>query len=130
MLGFTLFSMQDCSEDSLHEKSGKDNIILPEELMRRSIFPSTNRGIDSEAQLDLQSEKRLLHFLQLHNSSMILKFVQLWKFSLPAFQAISCLLLLKLHRKLEIKMNPVVLVCSELLGYVTGCRKKQIAWSF
>lgn len=95
-----------------------------------SIFPSTNRGIDGEAQLDLQSEKRLLHFLQLHNSSMILKFVQLWKFSLPAIQAISCLLLLKLHRKLEIKMTPVVLVWSELLGYQTGCRKKQIACSF
>jgi hypothetical protein len=72
--------MQDCSEDSLHEKSGKDNIILPEELTQCSIFPS-NPDIDSEAQLDLQSEKRLLHFLQMHNSSMILKFVQLWKFS-------------------------------------------------
>lgn len=98
--------------------------------MRCSIFPSTNRGIDSEAQLDLQSEKRLLHFLQLHNSSMILKFVQLWKFSLPAIQAISCLLLLKSHGKLELKMTPVVLVRSELLGYPTGCRKKQIACSF
>jgi hypothetical protein len=61
---------------------------------------------------------------------MILKFIQLWKFSLPAIQAISCLLLLKLHRKLETKMTPVVLFWSELLGYRTGCRKKQIACSF
>jgi hypothetical protein len=32
--------------------------------------------------------------------------------------------------KLEIKMTPVVLVWSELLGYPTGCRRKQIACSF